>query len=182
MGRDLLDASEFQRYTYPFKGETQGPFSDAPVSFDPHTGIPDNPRVFVASLYLQLGTFIDYYTGQHEPSLSATLRSVLDKNPNASLEDFRSVIPENQQNLFPELVVDQSWPPTVLLHGTADTAVLTEESHCLQQLLKDAGVPVTLLLAPGKEHLFDMYPNAEKEHGEQFNKVKDFLVKYLGPA
>jgi hypothetical protein len=45
--------------------------SDSPMAYRPQTyhilGYPANSRMFFARLYLQLGMFVDYYTGQHDP-------------------------------------------------------------------------------------------------------------------
>jgi dipeptidyl aminopeptidase/acylaminoacyl peptidase len=131
--------------------------------------------MLLARLYLQLGVFIDYYTGQHDPSLSNTLRQTSESNA----EDLMLQIPERYRSLFPQSGVDSNWPPTFLLHGTNDTAVPVAESRHMQALLKQAGVPVTLLEFEGKEHSFDYEPEVETILGGAFDEVAVFLGRCL---
>ncbi|KIK67605.1 hypothetical protein GYMLUDRAFT_785295 [Collybiopsis luxurians FD-317 M1] len=79
-GRPLLDPSRSREYIYPFPSGASQVVSDSPLAFNPPAGpglppTPANPRMPLALLYLQLGTYLDYYTGQHEPSISAALRA-----------------------------------------------------------------------------------------------------------
>jgi len=181
-GRELLNPAEFADYLYPFKNGTLEPVSDSPLAYHPQTyhipGYPANPRMLLARVYLQLGVFLDYYTGQHDPSLSNTLRQTLSK-PESSVDDLMHQIPERQRSLFPQFGVDSNWPPTLLLHGTNDTAVPLAESRHMQALLKKAGVPVTLLEFEGKEHSFDYEPEAEATLGGRFDEVAGFLRRCL---
>jgi acetyl esterase/lipase len=130
-------------------------------------------------LYLQLGVFLDYYTGMHQPSVSKGLREILDKG-SAESNDFKQAIPEFHRRVIPQIMIDENWPPTMLLHGTADTAVPVEESHHLRGLLDAAGVPVHFMEFDGKEHSFDYETDAEEVWKEQFDVVKAFLYKALG--
>lgn len=146
--------------------------------------------MLLARLYLQLGVFLDYYTGQH--GLSYKLRDKLLATHHMTsstvptfergilVEDVE--IPPEHLSLFPQFSVTSSWPSSFLVHGAQDSAVLVEESHAMEQLLADAGVPVTLRVIPGQEHSFDYAPTAEKFFGEEggvFNEVRDFLVQQL---
>ena len=148
--------------------------------------------MLLTRLYLQLGLFLDYYTGQHEPSLSSTLREILSgKNPAVDSDkdiDFditncmRHLIPEHHLHLFPQFGVTSDWPPTLLCHGSFDTAVPVHESRHMQELLDRAGVPgVQLVVVEGKEHSFDYDPKAEALYGKQFDLIADFLKVWLEP-
>ena len=175
-----MNSVDFAEYVYPFKDGALEPISDSPLAYHPQTyyipGYPANPRMFLARLYLQLGVFLDYYTGQHDPSLTNTLRQTLGM-PEA--DDLICQIPEQQRSLFPQFGVDSNWPPTFLLHGTNDTAVPVEESRHIQALLRKAGVPVTLLEFEGKEHSFDCQPEVETLLGGAFDAVASFLRRCL---
>ena len=177
-----MDPVDFAEYIYPFKDGTLEPISDSPLAYHPQTyyipGFPANPRMLLARLYLQLGVFIDYYTGQHDPSLSNSLRQTL-STPESNAEDLMGQIPERQRSLFPQFCVDSNWPPTFLLHGTNDTAVLVAESRHMQELLRKAGVPVELLEFEGKEHSFDCNPEVETTLGGELDKVAVFLRRCL---
>ncbi len=174
MGRPLVNPTDFADFIYPFPDGPLPPTSDVPLVFG---GPPTSRRPAMAGLYLQLGVYLDYLTGQHEPSLSASLRTILDRN--GSIEELKAAIPEQHRRLFPQLAVDSNWPPTFMMHGTADTGVLPEESDYLYSLLKRANVTAELLKIPGVEHVFDMPPGAEAKWGKEFDAVKDFLAKHL---
>ncbi|KAF8810216.1 alpha/beta-hydrolase [Phlegmacium glaucopus] len=181
-GREVLNPADFSEYIYPFEDGALEPISDSPLAYHPQTyhipGYPANPRMLLARLYLQLGVFLDYYTGQHDPSLTNTLRQTLN-TPESNIEDFKRQIPERQHPFFPQFGVDSNWPPTFLLHGTNDTAVPIAESRHMQALLGKAGVPVTLLEFEGKEHSFDYEPEVETILGGAFDEVMGFLRRCL---
>ncbi|KAF8157501.1 alpha/beta-hydrolase [Pholiota molesta] len=175
MGRNLLDPSQFQDYIYPFSNGPIAPTSDIPFVI----GIPPTSRRFaMAPLYLQLGTYLDFVTGQHEPSFSGALRTVLE-DESKNFSNLEKAIPEKHRRLFPQLAVDASWPPTLLMHGTADTAVLPEESYHFHALVVAAKVRAVLLEIPDVDHLFDFAPDAEEKWGTQFDLTRDFISDCL---
>lgn len=178
-----MDPKEFTDFLYPYTGGVPATIVDSPPAYHPPTyhipGYPANRRMLLPRLYLQLGIFLDYYTGVHQPSVSKVLHEILDKG-DAESNNFKQAIPEIHRTVFPQIMVDENWPPTMLLHGTADTAVPVEESHHLRGLLDAAGVPVDFIEFSGKEHSFDYETNAEEVWKEQFNVVKAFLYKALG--
>ncbi|MCC7370331.1 MAG: alpha/beta hydrolase [Chloroflexi bacterium] len=51
--------------------------------------------------------------------------------------------------------VDADWPPTLLLHGTADTDVPFEQSVLMEAALTAAGVSARLITLAGAPHVFD---------------------------
>jgi len=112
----------------------------------------------------------------HQPSLSKALREILD---NAESSDFQGAIPEIHRKVIPQIMVDKNWPPTMLLHGTADTVVPVEGSHHFQGLLDAAEVPVDFIEFKGQEHSFDYETDAEVWK-EQFDMVKAFRYRALG--
>ena len=195
-GRELLDPAGFSDYMHPYPLTEQ--IVDSPLAYHPADypipGYPANPRMLLARLYLQLGVFLDYYTGCHSPSLSEALRRVLamdsDRSPrvgNAYGGDddernsptFAEGIPERHRDLFPQLRVSPHWPPTVLCHGTADTAVPVEESRMLGRSLVNAGIPVKTFEFDGEEHSFDLDPNAEAKHGKTFDRIMATLAAWV---
>jgi acetyl esterase/lipase len=145
--------------------------------------------MLLTRLYLQLGVFLDYLTGEHEPSLSARLRIYLGTAlretpagyPVSSTEIFSGLIPEHHP-LFPQLGVLSDWPPTFLCHGALDTAVPVYESRNMQMLLEEAGVQVRLDVFDGEEHSFDYGPHAEEMYGAHFDLVGGFLKECLNQA
>lgn len=173
--------------------------SDSPLSYHPDTGYPTNQRMVLSRLYIQLGILLDYLTGQHTPSLSSTLQASLGSDkpnipgstyPYAKSEEeafdvvnerLKQLIPEKLLSLFPQFSVTPSWPPTYLVHGANDTAVLAHESYHMHRLLSNAGVDSRLTVVEGKEHSFDYEPDAEELHGKDvFDEVVKWLDEQLG--
>lgn len=163
--------------------------------YHPDSGYPANPRMFMSRLYLQLGTLLDYLTGEHNPSLSAALRESLgsDKrdlanstgsdNHDAVDRRLKNLIPERHHGLFPQFSVTSDWPPTYFVHGSIDTAVLLHDSRHMHRLLEKAGVDVTLNVIEGEEHSFDYKAESEAVYGaELFDSVGQFLKVHLEKA
>ncbi|KAF8150740.1 Alpha/Beta hydrolase protein [Crassisporium funariophilum] len=169
----LVDPNHLKTFLPPFPEGFPAPTSDVPPTFDPTTGFVTEPRMALTSLSLQLGIWLDYYTGEFKPSLSKTLRDALDAR--VPYLTIRDLIPERHRSLFPTFLVNASWPPTLLVHGTADTAVPILSSRRMNILLKNAGVDVQLIEVEGKEHLFDIEQNADVEFAGVFDKVEEFL-------
>ncbi|PPA93853.1 alpha/beta hydrolase [Brevibacillus laterosporus] len=85
---------------------------------------------------------------------------------------------EELRLLCPIECVDHSSPPIMLLHGETDHDVPCEESICMAERLKRAGIEHTLLTLPGEDHLFDR--QLDKENVQQaFAQVLDFLHRHL---
>ncbi|KAF9016522.1 alpha/beta-hydrolase [Hymenopellis radicata] len=118
---------------------------------------PANPRMQLTRLYLQLGVFLDYYTGQ----------------PNTTAID------EGNKELFPEANISSSWPPTLFVHGDQDTAVPVGDSKNLHRLLLEAGAHSELVVVPGCEHSFDYVQGNEEKFGTIFERVISFLKERL---
>lgn len=192
-GREMLDPADFPEFLHPFTPSSLQVTSDSALAYHPETwhipGYPANPRMLLSRLYLQMGVILDYYTGKHTPSLSASLRESLDaaateeEDAAALTARKRRLIPERHHAIFPQFGVTSAWPPTFLCHGESDSAVPVYESRHMHALLVDAGVPVQLRVVKGKEHSFDYEANAESLHGStEFDLVLEFLKTWLGRA
>lgn len=139
----------------------------------------------LALLYLQLGTYLDYYTGEHQPSLSQVLRAVnaeADSSPEAKKRKLRALIPTKHHTIFPQFGIDSAWPATLLIHGSDDTAVPVVESQNIYEALQRAGVPSRIKIVEGEDHFFEQTPDAEKVHGKLFDDAVGFLKRRLGLA
>ncbi|KAF9449114.1 alpha/beta-hydrolase [Macrolepiota fuliginosa MF-IS2] len=188
-GREILNPEDFKEFIHPFSlpvttsSELQYYPDDHPTP-----GIPANPRMYLARLYFQLGTYLDYYTGDHAPSLSEALRnkrgevsSSSGRERMLSPEEWgKPLIPRRHQVLFPQLSVTPDWPEVFLIHGTKDYQVYLHESQHLKDLLEAAGVKVTLREIEGQGHSFDYRAGAEDEFGWLFDEVGEFLKDKLG--
>ena len=177
MGGPLIDPANFKKFLPPFPEGLPEPITEAPPNYDPETGHPTQTRMPFSALTIQLGIWIDYYTGEFNPSLSGILRDALDAG--ASPLKIRDLIPERHRVLFPALLVNSSWPPTLMIHGTADTAVPILSSRLMKQTLTDAGASAELIEVEGKEHVFDVQPNSDVELTELYDKVEEFLKRCI---
>lgn len=96
----------------------------------------------------------------------------------ATLRPFDARLAENlrpsDRALFPQLLVSPEWPPVLLIHGSADTAIPPQSSKALYARLLDAKVKATLRIVEGKEHVFDLRPGAEAYNG-LFDEAAEFL-------
>lgn len=86
----------------------------------------------------------------------------------------------NSIPLFPSLNISSStsFPPTLFLHGTKDTAVHLSESLHFAGVLKEAGVWNKVVEVEGEEHGFDtVYEGAEEfdAGGECMRFLEEFL-------
>ncbi|KAJ7213847.1 Alpha/Beta hydrolase protein [Mycena pura] len=183
IGRELLDPQDFSEFLHP-NCKSLGPISDSPLSYHPASsptpGLPANPRMPLSRLYLQLGVVLDYATGQHEPSLSARLRPLLDAaDPFARQNAMQARIPPVHHRIFPQFNITPHFPPTFLFHGAKDSAVPVQESEHMRALLERAGVPVRLLVVEGAEHSLDFAPDAEALYGVHFDEMAEFLRTLL---
>ncbi|KAJ7069551.1 alpha/beta-hydrolase [Mycena amicta] len=190
LGRELLDPRNFSEFIYP-TSKSLPPISDSPLSYHPPTsptpGWPANPRMPLARLYLQLGVTLDYVTGQHQPSLSSSLRPILPAHPPtpegrfAVQDTMKAVIPPEHHIVFPQLNITSEFPPTFLFHGEKDSAVPVQESEHMAMLLEKVGVPVRLLVVEGAEHSLDYAPDAEEKYASYFDEMAAFLTRHCYP-
>jgi acetyl esterase/lipase len=62
-----------------------------------------------------------------------------------------------RRDLAPLSHVRADYPPTLLLHGTADQTIPVEESVAMYAALREVGAPVELHVIEGVTHLFDAH-------------------------
>ena len=76
-------------------------------------------------------------------------------------------------------VTDQS-PPTLLIHGDADTLVPLRQSTAMEALLGKSGVPVKLVVVPGGVHGADFgSPKPRADWPDYYGAMVDWLNRYL---
>ncbi len=132
----------------------------------------------LARLWLQLGVYLDYWTGLREPSISDMLREILPvEGEDMATTDARlaATLPPSERALFPQLHVTPEWPRVMLIHGSKDTALPVDSSQALHARLQDAKVETTLRIAEGMEHVFDLRPSAEEAFSGLFDEAAEFL-------
>ncbi|TFK23054.1 alpha/beta-hydrolase [Coprinopsis marcescibilis] len=203
-GREILDPNDYLEFLYPRSRDLEVTTSSA-LAYYPKThhipGFPANPRMLLARLYLQLGTFLDYYTGSFEPSLSVDLRGAVDDWDSedgselvsgqgggravgdGSFERLVKKVPvlAGHLLLFPQFHVstaeEREWPRILLVHGSEDTAVPVEDSRNMERVWKNVGACVRFLEVEGEEHSFDLAGDAEQKLGWVFEEVVEFLCQ-----
>ncbi|TFK34731.1 Alpha/Beta hydrolase protein [Crucibulum laeve] len=185
-----FDKPELKDFVYPFPSGPLKEVADWSLTHIP-AGHSSNPRSGLPPLYTLSGKYLDYFTGDHEPSFSRVVEEaykvyaetkengIVDPTSESFVEAFKAAIPEHHIPLFPQLGVTSSWPPAVLLHGNADIMVPFQESKTMAGLLNNAGVPVKFIEFEGKDHLFDYDPTAEATYTKEFDAVGEFLKKYI---
>lgn len=108
-------------------------------------------------LLFQEAKFLDYLTGDH--TLSSRLVSEHSQEGRVALsQSAESAIPQEHRNIFPQLNITSAFPPTYLIHGSEDSAVILHESETMERKLKGVGVECELIVVEGAEHGFDLDP------------------------
>jgi acetyl esterase/lipase len=180
LGYEMLDPAQFVKFLYPASA-AQPPTAQSALAYhgsdSPTPGIPSNPRMQLARLWLQQGTYLDYWTGAHEPSLSDELRALLPAPEEHAERDARlaATLPPAHHAIFPQLLVTPDWPPVMLIHGSEDSAVPADSSRAMYARLCTAEVETVLRIAEGSEHSFDLKKGAEAPFGELFDEAVEFL-------
>ena len=171
----MLDPAQFAAFIHPASALLP-PIAQSALAYHgsdhPTPGIPSNPRMQLARLWLQQGTYLDYWTGAHEPSLSSALRALL---PAPNTEHLEDAVPPAHRAIFPQLLVTPDWPPVIHVHGSEDSAVPADSSRAMHARLCAAKVESVLRIAEGSEHSFDLKKSAEAAFGELFDEVVEFL-------
>jgi acetyl esterase/lipase len=77
--------------------------------------------------------------------------------------------------------VDRADPPTLLVHGTADTLVPPAQSEAFESVLRNAGVPVEIVMLPGANHGWTSKTPAETTSASQraVEVTFDWLQKHF---
>lgn len=71
------------------------------------------------------------------------------------IEKISNMDKKDLQSLCPVNSVNADYPPTLLLHGTADEDVPYEQSVIMSETLSEAGVENQLITIPNGKHVFD---------------------------
>jgi acetyl esterase/lipase len=83
----------------------------------------------------------------------------------------------------PVIHITRNSPPTLILHGTIDATVDTEQSRELAAVLAQNGVPHELVMVEGAGHTFDWETWSTKPLSRDLRPVAlAFLEKHLGPS
>jgi acetyl esterase/lipase len=86
------------------------------------------------------------------PSHCPLLPPIAESSPSSLIQGLTHIIPQASRSLFPELLIDESFPPCYIVHGTADTTVLPAESAALEARLRRKQVPCELVMVEGASH------------------------------
>jgi acetyl esterase/lipase len=138
----------------------------------------------LSMVWLQLGTYLDYWTGLHEPSISDKLRDLLPaEGENIAIASadaqLAGALAPSEHTIFPQLLVTSEWPPVLLIHGSKDTLVPDQSSRLMHARLLNANVQSALRIVEGASHSFDLKPGAEEAFGGLFDEAAEFLRSAL---
>ena len=87
--------------------------------------------------------------------------------------------PQKLEPFMPVKNVTSQYPPTLLIHGEADTDVPFDQSRQMADQFKRHGVEHRLLAFPGAEHGLPGVEQAKLD--EAYGAAAEFLLKHLGP-
>jgi len=164
-----LEEARFKGLMYPYSDGLPTMVTQRHTDTIPHCDKmknEDDHRVDNQAFRFELGTYLDYYTGLHNPSISAALHDLLNRKPRPTDEDFKSAIPEDRHTWFPQFNIDVTWPPTIIIHDTVDDTVPAYQSRHLYEIIKKATKsPVRLI--EGK---------ITQDH---FDTISDFILEHL---
>ncbi|CAF0941647.1 unnamed protein product [Rotaria sordida] len=153
-----VNVADFRHYLNPIDDDKEllRPTSDAPLAWPiPEESEKARTSGALFQVFIETGTFLDFLTGIR--GFSESLRS------SSSSFDYETQvkIPDEVRCLFPELHV-AAFPPTYLVHGTADQVALVEESKFLAQQLELNHIPHVLALAEDRGHGFNAEADADE--------------------
>ena len=72
-----------------------------------------------------------------------------------------------------------NFPPTLFIHGNADTLVSFLFSSAAHESLKSLGVETELVVAEGKNHGFDVYVGEGEDGWDDISKALGFLKEHV---
>ncbi len=98
-------------------------------------------------------------------------REVAGLDPDAEFDAFDPLCPLRN--------VTRRYPPTMLLHGDADTDVPYQRSLEMADALRRAGVEHELIVMPGRGHGFDGVGLRDPDVAGAFDRVVGFLRRHL---
>ncbi|MGV3529498.1 MAG: prolyl oligopeptidase family serine peptidase [Flavisolibacter sp.] len=110
---------------------------------------------------------LDIYENPWHPLLPAALQVLTGATPEAN--------PDIYIQSSPITFVDPQSPPTLIMHGTADTVVLISQSQKLDLALKASGVPHEFASFQGETHRW--WQSANMSHS--FDRIVAFLKEHL---
>ena len=87
-------------------------------------------------------------------------------------------LPPAKQRLLPALNVTASYPPTLLVHGAADTTVPVGESDDVAKTLAAAGVEHDYVRVEGREHGLDALPVGDDVAAAR-QAIVDFALRHM---
>lgn len=137
----------------------------------PGTNVPGHRARISGQLWIALkrtGKFLDFLTG--DQTLSERLSEVDDYHARAAMVENC----EKVKYLFPQIWIDKSFPPSIIIHGDEDRAINIDESRRLVDKLNECEVPCTFLVAEGKGHQFE-----ERASPEVYVKFVKPVVQFL---
>jgi len=147
---------------------------EAPYFWDPDMGKVRDAvgRAKFMVWFWQEGTFHDQVT-----RIKGLGKTFLPLSP----AERRATLPPSAQVLYPEILIDGNFAPTVFVHGAIDSVVLKEESERTYSQLKELGIETEIHVVDGADHgLVDLQKGSLANGGMETQlKAFEFVVKHL---
>ena len=91
------------------------------------------------------------------------------------------IVPDgNYDRVDPIKLFSKDFPPTFIIHGTADKVVAPRLSEKAHRTLTDMGVVTELRLVDGQDHGFDIALQEEDANFAVIREGLEFLARYAG--
>ncbi|OLL26591.1 hypothetical protein NEOLI_003817 [Neolecta irregularis DAH-3] len=91
---------------------------------------------------------------------------------------FGNKVGVKYDNLVPTKIIDASYPPTFVMHGSADTIVPVSESKTFVSSLINSGAEHVFVEVPGAEHDFD-WEETDKFYDNYLLKAIQFIESHV---
>ncbi|KDQ12858.1 hypothetical protein BOTBODRAFT_161059 [Botryobasidium botryosum FD-172 SS1] len=172
--RPFLDPDDPKFAPLLSESDPPAPLAGSTLQYD-SDGVPADPRMIIHRLFSQQGTYLDYVVG--EKGMSTALNAQIEIGASASAGVLWDLIPERARGLFPQFHITKAFPPTLFIHGTADTMVWAQESVSFGKRLDEVGVPNKVALVEGAGHSFDYH--TEGVHEAMLRESIAFVAQYI---
>ena len=138
----------------------------------------------VAAMYPMTFAFRSFWAEEHPDSRALAEFIPYDWQGSFWRMAFRSDalpadLPSEQRRLLPALNVSAEYPPTIIVHGTADDSVPMEDSDDVIAALAAAGVEHKYVRVEGRDHAWDLLAPDDNTAQAAWTQIADFVLAHM---